>query len=133
MTSETVKKTKKKKIKLNSLKEFQLWLNAFCTAHDDDWVPSLEQWVMIRELIDGLPSDPIPVHASNDDRRIVHHNPQPTFVSGLHNPPMNHMPNAFSPNSGLIPAPHDAPVLAPEKLAGGVNPQTGEYKSTFSD
>lgn len=41
---------KKIKTKL-TVKELQTWIDGYCSAHEHDWAPTLEQWRMIKDKI----------------------------------------------------------------------------------
>lgn len=45
---------RKKKVTKISLKEFKAWLQGADDFHGKDWVPTPEQWKMIREKIDSI-------------------------------------------------------------------------------
>lgn len=56
--SETKNKNQKTKTQKNkkkiSVMELLTWLDGYCSAHDENWAPSLEQWLMIKEKIFSL-------------------------------------------------------------------------------
>ena len=45
------KKTGNKKVKLA---EFKSWLDGFCSAQEEDWVPNKAQWELIKDKIFNL-------------------------------------------------------------------------------
>lgn len=45
------KKTGNKKVKLT---EFKSWLDGFCSAQEEDWVPNKAQWELIKNKIFNL-------------------------------------------------------------------------------
>lgn len=52
-----IKKTKKKSVnnkQLLTVRELKTWLDGYCSAHDNTWSPSLEQWELIRDKIFSL-------------------------------------------------------------------------------
>lgn len=49
--------------KILTVGELKTWLDGYCSAHDDDWTPTADQWNMIKDkvfsLADNAPSAPV--------------------------------------------------------------------------
>lgn len=50
----TTRKTRKKKLKAQTLTEFKAWLTGVEEMQDEGWVPNEQQWQLIRERIDQI-------------------------------------------------------------------------------
>lgn len=87
------KKSIKKAVKKQSVKEFKAWLEGITEFQPQDWCPSAEQWSTIKDKIGNLPDEMVkevviketylpqsnqPVQQSQPPRRVVSSLMQPT-------------------------------------------------------
>lgn len=75
-----IKAQNKQAKKILTVGELKTWLDGYCSAHDDSWTPTADQWNLIKEKIfsldDGKIATPSPVYAAPVPRQQVH-SPQP--------------------------------------------------------
>ena len=75
------KSTKQKAI---SVSELKTWLDGYCAASGEDWVPTKEQWLLIRGKIASLQEQvatPISHAASNNNAKSEIRYQQPEYKS----------------------------------------------------
>ena len=95
------KKGPRKKVKLA---DFKSWLDGFCSAQNEDWVPNREQWEMIKNKIFNLEEWSMPPQEQHYVRTA-----NPNSSTG--------MPAGFRLPPHPAVAPVEQPVQAPSSLA----------------
>jgi len=72
----TKKVSKNKKPQKMSVSQFKMWIQGLSEFQDDDWVPNVNQWNLIRDRIDMLDEE-------TSVQTVVHHQ-APQYSSGSH-------------------------------------------------
>lgn len=110
----------RKKVKKQTLAEFQAWLEGVEEISGSDWVPSKEQWTMIRTRINNISDEPVHIVTEAVSGNIANpNNPYPQVqprAPGATPPPSEFIPQAPAPPSSF-----DRAGMAP----GGAPPQAG--------
>lgn len=124
MTAKKKKRTIKKKS--YTLKEFQAWLTGIEEIQPDDWHPTLDQWKLIRERMNGIVPD---VEIIEREIEVVRQvpglvpGPVPLIGPGLvpQPPPQplpTHMVREPAPTAPVQPPQHDISPAAAAILRG---------------
>lgn len=113
------KQTTKKQSKL-SVRELQTWLDGYCSAHPDDWTPTLDQWILIKDKIFNLVEDSAPSmqHERNSNQYTPTKPQQTQRVVEVELPPYT---------SGLVgspPVPSDAMMTGRSMIGATSTPPT---------
>lgn len=72
-------KAKTKTVKKISPTELKTWLDGYCAAHPENWAPTAEQWIIIRDKIFALKD-----FKSDGDEPSGHNVPQAQHVPVPH-------------------------------------------------
>jgi len=125
-------KVKGKKLNKQTLNEFQAWLSGVEEMQDGNWVPTLEQWELIRRRIELIIPDEVTPNIQ-------------TTVGGPFNPNLANIPNfpmvpdSFG-NTSIMPSttqlqPGAPPSYTPPSQLGSEKTpdmEAGDYKSGFA-
>ena len=100
-----------------SLKEVKTWLDGYCSAHGDDWSPTLEQWKMIKDKILSLdeeqqqgcvvPAQPAQGYGNYNQVPALRYAAQPlqSSIVPMHNmmePDIGHSMVGVTENPGIV-------------------------------
>ncbi len=117
----TTKKKRTIKKKSYTLKEFQAWLTGIEEIQPGDWHPTLEQWKLIRERMNGIIPDVEIIEREIEVIRQVGPVPLigPGLVPSTPPPPLpTHMVQTPPPTAPVNPPQHDISPAAAAMLRG---------------
>lgn len=129
--------TKKKKIakqKPISIGEFKTWIDGYCAASGPEWIPTQEQWDLIRGKIEAIIEQQAPEQKA---QAVVRYVPQPQPYPVQHNEPYSEPYNEYATVLHTENSPVSFPkqqILAPQTVintGNGINADTVGSPSPF--
>lgn len=119
-----MKKTKQKQ--KMSIEQFQTWLDGYCSAQDENWVPNLTQWELIKQKIFSIVANEIEEHKQSNNRTSTgtnnsnaNNNPftPPTIIPQSNNSTLLRSQHSMSHNN--VSQSNNNTIITPDGVVGG--------------
>lgn len=110
---------RRSKVQTTTLREFKTWLDGYCSAQENGWTPSVEQWNLIKEKMFAIEEDDSPQYQMPPQYQqmqpMKHHAPQMNLAPMMPEPiPVN---SQLSQPQAQIVDQRNAPRSKPALLA----------------
>lgn len=128
------KKNYTKKKPKQTLNEFRAWLQGVEEMQDDDWIPSIEQWKLIRDRIDNIiepptaPTVPSPLFTTP----ITPASPKPNFDAPVTGSSFDNVTIDPSQETPKAPKQGQLPTTLGSEKTPDIDSSIGGYKSGFA-